>query len=249
MNKYIIVVLILSIQVNAQLAIINDADGYTNVRSEKKLSSSICGRLFNDDVFLYYQDDYETSDWVNVCYNVDLDKIEPFKKDYYINNLHCKTNDLYITGYIHKSRLLPLERVENVKIPNLNKARNELNYSNDTLTFAFRIGGFRKSGHRIEKRPGDQIKIDGLYPHGTDDIPMTEIQNMTLSVNKNHIEIPKEEFRDLFEPNLEKLKILIDKRGVVYIFMPENSDAGCAYDAVWIIKDGKYLKRYVDGWP
>jgi len=251
MKRYLILVLFLvSIQARSQFAIINDNDGYTNIREEKNINSKIIGRLFNDDVYLYDTNDLSpTDDWVHVFYLAKLNEIEPYKKDFYIKEKQNRNeNEVYFDGYIHKSRLLPLEELKKLNKITPKAVNGELNFRNDTLNFLIKIGKFIETEHKISKgKSVDNYRIDGCKPNGVlGFIPSIEIKNMKLSINSKPIEIPKEAYKDLFQSSLEACDLYVDKRGVMYIFLPYNSDGGAGYFVVWIFKNNKYLKRYID---
>jgi hypothetical protein len=91
--SFLFLIFFLSVKVPAQLAIINDPDGFTNVRENKSVSSKVMGRLYKDDIFLY-SFDRDDDQWVGVFYS--------------------KSDKSYIQGYIHKSRLLPIDELEHV---------------------------------------------------------------------------------------------------------------------------------------
>ena len=69
---------------------------------------------------------------------------------------------------------------------------------------------------------------------------------MTISINRENIAMPRDSYRDIYEPNLTNLEIYWDKKGNIYLYMPDNSDGAGGYDVVWIITNGELVKRYVD---
>jgi hypothetical protein len=248
MSRFILfnLFLLISLRAIGQFAIINDIDGYTNVRKDKRSTSEIIGRIFNDDVFLIAKED-DTGEWINVFYYAELDEIEPYKKDYYLKECHCTTDFIYFNGYVHKSRVLPLESLNDI-IKNRQLSNGILSLKNDSITFNIMARQFISAQHHIQHDDDGWVeKIDGKQPRGVDGgLPKIGIKSLSLVINSNIIEIPKEDYADLYEPNLRSLKLYTDKRGVIYIYMPSNSDGAGGYDAAWIIKENKYLKRYVD---
>lgn len=247
MSRIILISLFLlsSFRVLGQFAIINDIDGYTNVRKDKSSSSEIIGRLFNDDVFLIAEED-DSDEWINVFYFAELSEIESYKKDYYLQECHCTTDIIYFDGYVHKSRVLPIEKL--VELTTKRQISDQgLSLMNDSIIFSLKTIPFIQKNHKVDRVEGWVEKIDGNRPKGVDGgIPKVEIKNLSFLINSGAIEIPKQEYADLFEPNLKTISIYADKRGVIYVYMPYNSDGAGGYDAVWIIKENQYLKRYVD---
>ena len=69
---------------------------------------------------------------------------------------------------------------------------------------------------------------------------------MKLLINEKPISIPSAAYTDLFEPGIKSFNIYFDKKGKIYLYMPSSSDGAGFYTVVWVIKNGKYVKRYID---
>lgn len=82
----ILVVAINQFAIAQQKGLINDPDGYTNIREGKSSSTKIIGRILEEQEFLYYSDD--SSNWWKV--EIELE------------------NKSTIIGYIHNSRIKPV---------------------------------------------------------------------------------------------------------------------------------------------
>ena len=80
---------------HAQVAIIQDKDGYTNVRKAPNGQAKVIHKIYENEVFWYQDDSNDTSDWVTVYIP---------KEDF---SIACLPHEL-ITGFIHQSRLKPL---------------------------------------------------------------------------------------------------------------------------------------------
>ena len=270
MKCFTLILLLISINANGQFAIIDDKNGYTNVRKNKDPESDIVGRLYNEDVFLideYYVPRHPEDEWIEIYQNVFLDKIEPFKRDYYIKEFMHNKNDFFIChGYISKSRYVPLKNLEEIKtqtkfFPVKDRSSSLENdsilYFNDSINLLFVYGRFNPSEHKIQKhidRSGHEIidKIDDNPPiRGIfGNMPSSDIKNIKLTVKSELVEIPKQDYWDLFNPKMWNVSLRIDKRGTIYIYLFDNADGAAWYAAVWIINGYKYIKRYVDspGW-
>lgn len=258
MKNYLILILwFISIGAESQLAIIDYKYNYMNVRQDSNSSSIIVGRLYNEDVFLYDAFSFTNKvkkEWNLIFQNISLDKIEPFKSDFYIKELHKTKNDFICYGYIRKNVLLPIEDLEKINIqyiPPMNDwwslKDDSLCAINDTISLVIKTGKFNKDEHKIDSVNSRYVeKIDGKNPYGIDgDVPRLEIKNIELKINSQEIEIPKQEYKDLFQPRLRNLNLYLDNRGIIYIYMPGNSDGAGGYMVVWMIKKHRYLKRYV----
>jgi len=106
---------------------------------------------------------------------------------------------------------------------------------------------FTKSGN------GGICLIDNKIFWGTDEtVPREEIKKFEVFFNNQKIIIPKSEFRDLFNPTEGfsnksiHLFAKMDRKGEYFIIILYGSDGAGSYCAVWIFKNGKYLKRIVE---
>jgi hypothetical protein len=258
-RNLLLLLFLLTIRTYGQFATIDDKDGYTNVRKEKDINSAIVGRLYNEDVFLYDSFHLESTpndEWIEIYQNVNLDKSESLKRDFYVSTLNRRQNESFIChGYIHRTRFIPIEKLQQIKTKNLFMTKSENHQvedsfclANDSLRLFIKTGYFKIEEHKIEKGNYDYIqKIDGMNPIGTFGFaPRIEIIEMSLTISGKTVDIPKKEYRDLYEPALVNLSLHVNNRGVIYIYMPGNSDGAGGYYLVWIIQGNKYLKRYVD---
>jgi hypothetical protein len=230
----------------AQFAIINDSDGYTNVRRMNNGKSEIIGKLFDLDVFLFGEEIYDGEDWVSIYYSPELNTLEDYKKRYY--KLTDNDNDFYLTGYIHKSRLKPIFDLICLTQNNTqtNLSQNNLEFKNSKLHFKLTLKKFEEKKHTITRQESWVSLIDGKSPNGVDGrLPSFEIDTVYLKLNGKIVDIPDCAIRDLYELRLKNLNIF-EKENTVFIYMPYNSDGAGGYTAVWVIHNGKFLKRYID---
>jgi hypothetical protein len=89
---YIIFFLCIINSISAQFAIINDPDGYTNIREQPGANARIVYRIEDYEVFVYDPFKEDSSDWTSVFISTNDYREAPFLK-----------------GFIHKSRLLPID--------------------------------------------------------------------------------------------------------------------------------------------
>jgi hypothetical protein len=264
MVKYLLLLLFfLSIKAKSQFAIIDEKNGYINIMNDSSSNSEIAGRLYNDDVFHYNGFSFRTkvkAEWNHIFQKVSLDKIELFKREFFVRELNYNKNDFICHGYIQKKVIHPLEKLEIINTRNLypiNDWRSEVDDSicfiNDTLSLTIKTGKFNIAEHMVDRssEPGKEYieRIDDKEPYGIlGDNPRVEIKSITLMINSASIEIPKTEYQDCFQPRVKNLMLRVDRKGAIYIYMPGNSDGAGGYLVVWIIKGHKYLKRYIDGY-
>ncbi len=198
-----------------QIAVIKDKDGFTNVRKLPKSNSEIIYKLKDSEVFSY-QGNKSGSDWVTVY----------ISKNKY--QLQCGDDDTFI-GYIHKSRLCPIE--------DLTK------YNGTEFLFKYKLQKFSLENKVFDYEGKWLTKINGRKIYGTDgNIPKTEVVGIESSINGNTIEIPEMLYEDIFECNNE---FIINKNQDDYIVHQWNSDGAGGYLIVWVLGNKKLKQRLI----
>jgi len=232
----------------AQLAIINDPDGYVNIREGRSKDAKITGRLFDGDFFLATPGEEPGGDWWEVYYSADPGELENYKLAWYRKNNLTDGKVLYLQGYVYKSRILPVDSLASVARGTIRRTKNTVSLTNDSVRFFMRTTNFVQKNHLIEKDSGGFVTaIDHRRPMGTDgDLPRTEITEISLTIQGMPVEFTRKHYRDLYEPNLETVNLVTDRRGGLILTMPFNSDGAGAYCAAWLIRDRKMVRRYVD---
>ena len=227
--------LITCLSAAGQYAIINDPDGYINVREGKGVNTKIVGKLYKDDVFLC---SYEPGkdQWASIYYNADTTRTGHSRRD--------------IQGYVHMSRVLLIDSLRHISLSAKHRVlkENELIIQNDSIKITIRTIPFNAARHKV-KRTGDGYvqKIDGSDPKGVDgELPTVELSSIQLTINGIPVTIPAKEYRDLYQPGLESFNVYFDKAGTIYLYAPLNSDGAGFYASTWIVRNGQYIKRYVD---
>jgi len=215
-------------------AIINDKDGFVNVRKEPNVKSAIVGKLYVDDIFGVDEDD-----------NVDVKKLEWLK-------IYKQDEHHGLQGYIHASRNFFLSNFKTIR--NLRIYSDSCVCRNDSLTVTIKSAHFKAHYHKLSYTVGDKTqhiattldKIDGNHIWGTDGgMPKRAITSLKVIIDGFKIDIPKKAFDDLYEPNYSTATVYLGINNTIYIKM-DNSDGAGGYAVIWIIKNGKYLKRYID---
>jgi len=224
-----------------QLAIIQDDDGYVNVRKEASGKSEIMTQLYDGEVFGFYE--VEGTNWSEISFT--LDKIRGENGKYY-EKFTNKKGEAITVGYMHKSRILPISKLPN--IANNESLENRLILKHDVIEISFSFGDFKKENHQLSYFQGSKefVKlIDKTVPLGVDgNLPTREIQSIQINWGDFQIDMPKNEFKDLFQPNIQGIQLKSHK-GYIYMTMLGNSDGAGGYGCVWIFKDRKYMGRYI----
>lgn len=233
----------------AQLGIISDPDGFVNVRKEHSATSAIVGKLYNNQVFLFYTES-DKDEWIDVSF--DRSGLEIYNQDY------LKKFPKYVSGFIHRSRLLALADLTHKKLNRQNRilTSNLSVIKIDSIAVTIKTRAFNRKNHDIHRAKEDCgncsttyiDKIDGKKPVGVDgELPSVEIGSFKININHIDIELPASCFTDIYQPRIKNLNIYSDKKGNLYLYMPGNSDGAGGYDVVWVINGGKLALRYVDG--
>jgi hypothetical protein len=224
---------VIALVAQGQLAVINDPDGFTNVRAGKGVSTKITGKFFNGDVFLYNEDD-KTAEWIQVFYN-------PEKS--------VSTHDMQ--GYIHRDRLMPVDRLKHISMASANRTlqNGRLMMHNDSVTVVLNTIPFQEKQHLVHKDSNGLVeKINGRQPIGTDGgMPGKKLTAISVAINGRSVIIPANAWNDVYEPNLRTCNVFFDTAtGFMYIYIPDSSDGAGAYSIAWVFRNGQYVKRYFD---
>ena len=217
--KRIVVIIILCISnwSFGQIAIIKDDDGFTNVRKLPNIKAEIIYRLKDTEVFSYNTPNEKlNSDWVTIYIS---------KNKYQLKNDEKDT----LIGYIHKSRLCPIEDLEV--------------YTGINFLFKYKLQKFSLE-NKISDYDGKRLtKIDGQRIYGTDgDMPKIEVKEMHVTINGQVVNVPKILYKDIFECNN---KFLINKNKESFIVSQWNSDGAGAYLIVWVFNAKEVIQRLI----
>lgn len=218
---YFLMMQLFSFSVFGQVAIINDKDGFTNVRKQPNTSSSIIYKLQENEVFWYSDEVVDSAKtWIKV--------IIPKQKKF--SSYTDGNSNSTFEGFIHKSRLLPLE-----KLPT---------FRGKDFTFRYLLKPFDPKSHTLTYVNGKSItKIDNKHPWGIDgDMPKTEIKSVGVSLKGKLLTIPKSLLVDIFECTNE-FNIYQNKN--TYIVYQSNSDGAGGYELVWVFTDKGLKQRLV----
>ena len=248
-------------QIESNIGIINDADGYTNIRKEASTKSQIIGRILKNEYFFYEE----------------------------YNSRWCKiTKQDNTKGFIHKSRILKVnsEKLLSIRVNNdssedevdrniivdyttlnednqvsyffmeynyplikQNESKNNyILFKEDSIYVKFSVKNVNTKDYVIKKNKyGEDIinneKTYGLLGDGTP--PKKEIDNICISINgKKEYNLPKSVYKYLFEPTLESVKVYKKEKNQLIIYM-SGADASASYETIFIVNEKQLLKRYI----
>lgn len=214
-----IILTVLTIQISfGQVATIQDPDGWTNVRNAPDGKSEIIQKVYENEVFWYdYEETDQEQEWISIYIP---------KNDYSLE----KSEPSYIVGFIHKSRLLPLEKLQG--------------YIGSDFSFEYKVSDFDSTNRVMDKQDGKWITaINGRPVWGTDgNFPKTQVDDITVIINGQEIEIHEVFYSDIFECDNG---ISIYKNGDTYFVHQWNSDGAGAYEIVWVLGQNGLKQRLV----
>lgn len=220
----------------AQLCIINDKDGYTNVREKPYQNSKIIGKIVEHQAFAidsYVQDEENRSkDWIAVKFPINIDKKSEF----------LKFEGDEKTGYIHKSRLVELESFPKFESKELNP--NKVSHQKKDVEIIIETQIFNKAKHKITHSDKGFYDIDGEKVFNYYGGDTTEIKNITVKSKNKTYNFPKTSFKNLMGIDVKNSVVYSGKKGELYIIF-NAGDGGDSYNIIFCVKDNKLISRTI----
>ncbi|KAA9324991.1 hypothetical protein [Adhaeribacter soli] len=212
-----LILFLLTVGAKAQVGIIQDDDGYTNVREKPNGQSSIIHKLYNNEAFWFdYEEGIDINEWIPICIPKNSFSFSSTQPD-------C------ISGFIHKSKLKPLDKLQTFK--------------GADFKFEYVIEPFKLNNRIVDRYNNAVVAISGRPVWGTDgDFPKTQVKSVNASVKGKKIEIHRALYSDIYEcTNTFK----VYKNGDSFIVYQWNSDGAGAYQIVWVFSKDELKQRLV----
>ena len=207
---------------NYFFAVINDKDGYVNVRKEKSVHSRVLKKLDNNTlIFVFVYDKAHDGNWI------------------YVDN----------EGYIYNDRVKWIEELP--KAAKGVEKKNAIHFSGKDIQVVLSSEKFDKSKHsfKYNKEYPDAIeKIDGKTFFGTDgNMPKEAYKSIEVKIRGKQVSIPQSAYSDLYEPNLytDLNFVYYDKDSDTLYIVANNGDGAGAYMVCWQIEKGIYKGRKI----
>ena len=203
-------------------AVINDKDGYVNVRKEKSVHSKVLKKLDNNTLIFVLE----------------------YDKAYYGNWIYADNE-----GYIYNDRVKWIEKFP--KIAKGITKGNTIVFEGKEIQVTLSTEKFDKSKHsfKYHKEYRDIIeKIDGKPFWGTDgNMPKREYKSIEVKIRGKQVSIPQSAYNDLYESYLytEFNSVHYDKDNDILYIVANNGDGAGAYMVCWQIEKGVYKGRKV----
>ena len=225
MKFFILLFLLISDIVFAQeeaFAVINDKDGYVNVRKGKSAQSKVLKRLNNKTiVFVYNYDKATDGNWIYT------------DEEGYIYNDRVK--------WIHKFPIIAKGIAKG----------NTIVFEGKEIQVVLTSGKFDKSKHSFEyykDSPSGVEVIDDKLPYGTDGkMPTTEYRSIVINIHGKQVSLPKDAYSDLYQPTFltDHNSVYYDKESDILYIVAINDYAERPYMVCWQIERGVYKGRKV----
>jgi len=234
----------------AQFAIINDPDGFVNIRKEKSLTAKINGKVYDNQVLCIQDSDDNPEIWYPVT-------TPNYITDYSTGKISHLSNKNAIDGFVYANRLTAIVQLPHIPSKYRHLAGNKLTIKNDSVELIISSQPFNIKAHKIHRskecpdcKTMEIDKVDEYEPVGlyssSSSVHSIEISRFSLKIKGREVLIPQDAFKDLYNPGLETMNVYFDKKGYTYLCMPRNGDGDAGYSILWVIYKGKLLKRYMD---
>jgi hypothetical protein len=208
----------------AQFAITKDADGFVYVRSSAEVKQNIVDTLPNYFVVWCFE---LSGNW----YSIDYEKHGEFK-----------------TGYVYQNRVKLLSKFDTIHF--FKKEPHKLVLQKDSLRVLVQTEKFKRKENKLQyfKEDGNAYIefINGKKYWGKDGgLPTSQYKTIVVQNGATKYSLPKKAVENLFEPNLDFMACYADRKNDLLYITSSNGDAAGSYEVVWILKKGKYQKRFV----
>ena len=203
-------------------AVINDKDGYVNVRKEKSVHSKVLKKLDNNTLIFVLE----------------------YDKDYYGNWIYADNE-----GYIYNDRVKWIHNFPQIA-KGIAKG-NTIVFEGKEIQVILTSGKFDKSKHSFEyfkDSPTGIEVIDDELPYGTDGkMPTTEYRSIEVNIHGKRVSLPKDAYSDLYEPTFltDHNSVYYDKESDILYIVANNNYAERPYKVCWQIEKGVYKGRKV----
>ena len=255
-------------QVGSNIGIINDADGYTNIRKEASTKSQIVGKILQNEYFFY--EEYN-SNWCKITTqnkvkgfvhksrikNIDENQVICLKISFEDNSeerINRTARDTILSVFSLKDSDFPFFIIgfNYTQIESKERKESYVLFGNETSSVKFSIRNVNTKDYKIRKDKYGNNKIITTEKNrkvygflGDRQFPKKEIDNIQISINRgNTYNLPKSVYKYLFEPTLESVKVYIKGRNQLIIYM-SGAEASEGYEVIFIVNEKQLLKRYI----
>lgn len=199
-----------------QLRVVEDPDGFTNVRAAASLDAKVVGKTLSGGVVA--GEPAEDSKWFRL-----------FRED-------------GSAGFMHASRLKPVKDWN--QVAPAGGVKGTIIYRGFEARVS--AAPFSAAEHKLSRDKNGVQLVDGVAPWGQDGGLPVQSLTLTVRVNGKALVLPKEVTANLYEPNLAAMVLLTPgdpaERSLLVML---NSDGAGTYCVAWAFEKGAYRGRAV----
>lgn len=213
-----------TIFISAQFAKLIDKDGFVNLRKNSSIKTSIIAKISSGKIVYIKNKDNDSDNWNYVeFYNEKGD---------------------FSGGFIHNSRLKLIENFE--AIPGISSENSIQTFGLKRIEIKIETAKFNKENEKYlsVKNARHFYKGKEFY---TPVPPKTYYEFISGKVNNQTFDVPKNELEALFDINPENTFCYLDEAENTIYIISQNSDGSDTYDVLFVITNGKYIKKQVFG--
>ncbi len=225
MKRYIcLLVWICTTATAQQFAIIEDKDGFANVRQSAAIGKNVTDTLANGRAVFCFE---KEGNWVNVCY------VKNGKQE---------------TGFIYQDRIIYLSTFDSIPLVRQSSELAVFQKKNQKVTIT--IGKFDPTKSKLTYQKSENSRflshIDGKRIWGTDgDIPKRKYLSIQIQNGNEHFVISHRYLQNLFEPTLANTKVYADPKTQTLYITAWNSDGAGGYVVLWAIRNQHVVEHQV----
>lgn len=218
--------------------VINDSDGYTNLRDENK---KIVGKITDDDVFSSTAfDDIENPSQLQY---IPIITIWELSDDFhrYGYNENGEEKEFWEEVTIHKSKIKSLSDLPQLK--HMLAGQNKIIFYDENITIEILTNRVIDNNRDCTVNEYDTpTNIDAYPVHGTDwklTEKDSEIQAISYNIDGTSYNFEEEHIRGFLNIDpVDNLQVAVGKNNTYYLYGMGGDGAG-GYYALWVIRNGK----------
>ncbi|RBL92174.1 SH3 domain-containing protein [Chitinophaga flava] len=224
--KYIsgLILMLWAQQVCAQMALVQDKDGYTNIRKNAGVSQTVIGKVLDGDIVYLLEPEGE---WYNI--------------DYY--------HEGEISGgFIHRSRVKVIDAFEQITVKE--QTDNRAVFQKDSIRVMLTAKPFVLKDNTVQYTTHDNVryvdKINHQPYYGSDGgLPTRQYGSLQVQYGNRNIPVPDSAIRGLYNPNIRMTTVNYDRKNDRLYITATNSDGAGSYELLWLFEHGMYTRRVI----